>query len=331
MKKGLKIGIAVFTSVIVVIVAVSAIYVNGVLGKIKKVELPKENESLGISQEGQDKKPQEKEKYKDKDVINIALFGRDGSDERTDSIMVLTIDKVNKKVKVTSLLRDMYIDLPGQGKWILNHAFMKGGSELALKTINSNFGLDVQDYVAINMDGFIKLVDRVGGVEVKVEAEEIPYINQEAKGMAKERNYGTFNNITNTGLQKLNGPQAMAYARIRKVGRDFGRTERQREVLNYVFKELKGEGTLKALGAMTDMLPYVETSLSNKDMLSLGTTLIGFNTNSIEQFRLPVDGSYKDEVIQGMFVMTIDEEMNKDKLHEFIYGKKEIENEVGSN
>lgn len=331
MKKGLKIGIAVFTSVIVVIVAASAIYVNGVLGKIKKVEIPKGNESLGISQEGQEKKTQEKEKYKDKDVINIALFGRDGSDERTDSIMVLTIDKVNKKVKVTSLLRDMYIDLPGQGKWILNHAFMKGGSELALKTINSNFGLDIQDYVAVNMDGFIKLVDLVGGVEVRVEAEEIPYINQEAEKMAKERSYGTLKNITNTGVQKLNGPQAMAYARIRKVGRDFGRTERQREVLNYVFKELKGEGTLKALGAMTDMLSYVETSLSNKDMLSLGTTLIGFNTNSIEQFRVPVDGSYKDEVIQGMFVMTIDEEINKDKLHEFIYGKEQVGNEVGSN
>lgn len=331
MKKGLKIGITVFISIIVIIVAAGTIYVNSILGKIQKVQLPKGNESLGISQEKPEQKQEEKEKYKDKDVINIALFGRDGSDQRTDSIMVLTIDKVNKKVKLTSLLRDMYIDLPGEGKWILNHAFMKGGSELALKTINSNFGLDVQDYVAVNMDGFIKLVDRVGGVEISVESEEIPYINDTALVMANERNYGTFKSIRGTGLQKLNGPQAMAYARIRAVGRDFGRAARQREVLNYVFKELKAQGNLKALGAMTDILPYVETSLSNKDMIGLGTTLMGLKANSIEEFRLPVDGSYKDEVIQGMFVMTIDEEMNKAKLHEFIYGNEAVGDEVGSN
>lgn len=319
MKKGVKITIAVIVSIILLLVAGGTIYTNSILGKIKKTELPKGNDSLGISE----KKVVEKEKYKDKDVINIALFGRDGSDERTDSIMVLTIDKINKTVKLTSLLRDMYIDLPGQGMGILNHAFMKGGSELAIKTINSNFGLDVQDYVAVNMDGFIHLVDLVGGVEINVEAEEIPYINSTAQAMAKERKYEAFKDVTKTGVQKLNGPQAMAYTRIRKVGRDFGRTARQREVLNYVFKELKGQGALKALGAMTDILPYVETSLSNKDIIGLGTTLMGLDTNSIEEFRLPVNDAYKDEVIQGMFVMTIDLETNRNKLHEFIYGKLE--------
>lgn len=319
MKKGVKITIAVIVSIILLLVVGGTLYANSILGKIKKTELPKGKDSLGISKE----KVVEKEKYKDKDIINIALFGRDGSDERTDSIMVLTIDKVNKKVKLTSLLRDMYIDLPGQGMGILNHAFMKGGSELAIKTINSNFGLDVQDYVAVNMDGFIHLVDLVGGVEINVEAEEIPHINSAAQQMAKERNYEDFKNVTKTGAQKLNGPQAMAYTRIRKVGRDFGRTARQREVLNYVFKELKGQGALKALGAMTDILPYVETSLSNKDIIGLGTTLMGLDTNSIEEFRLPVNDAYKDEVIQGMFVMTIDLETNKNKLHEFIYGKLE--------
>ncbi len=93
--------------------------------------------------------------------------------------------------------------------------------------------------------------------------------------------------------------------------------------MNYVFKELKGQGAIKALGAMTDILPYVETSLSNKDIIGLGTTLMGLDTNSIEEFRLPVNDAYKDEVIQGMFVMTIDLETNRNKLYEFIYGKLE--------
>jgi polyisoprenyl-teichoic acid--peptidoglycan teichoic acid transferase len=316
MKKSTKIVIGAVVSSILAIAIGGAILANNILGKIEKKDIPKGNESLGITEE----KVVEKEKYKDKDIINIALFGKDGSDERTDSIMVLTIDKVNKKVKITSLLRDMYINLPGHGMWILNHAFMKGGSELAIKTINTNFDLDVQDYVTINMDGFIKLVDAVGGVDIKVEAEEIPHINGSAQAMAKERNYGTFKNITGTGIQRLNGPQAMAYTRIRKVGRDFGRTARQREVLNYVFKELKGQGIVKLSGAMSELLPFLETSLSNKDIISLGTTLLGFDTNSIEQFRLPVNGAYKDEIIQGMFVMTLDLETNKNKLHEFIYG-----------
>lgn len=306
----------IILGILILIVVGALIYGNSLLGKVSKKQLPKDNASLGISNENG-----EKESEKEKDIINIALFGRDGSDQRTDSIMVVTIDKVNKTIKLTSLLRDMYIDLPGYGKGILNHAYLKGGPELAIKTINTNFGLDITDYIAVNMDGFIKIIDSIGGVQLNVEAEEISYINSYAKGMAEKINYKEFNNLTKPGTQNLNGVQAMAYSRIRKIGRDFGRTERQRTVLNDVFKKVKDQGVLKLPGTISTMLPYVETSLSNNDIIKLSSTIIGFNNNKLEQFHLPVNGLYKDEFIDDMFVLTLDLQGNKNKLHEFIYGK----------
>lgn len=317
MNKKTKNVILIIAIILIVVISGGLIYSNVFLAKINKKDIPKDNESLGITKTQEGEGPSKI----DKDIINIALFGKDGSDERIDSIIIVSIDKKQNTVKLTSLLRDMYIDLPGHGIWILNHAIKLGGPELALKTINSNFDLDITDYVTINMDGFIKLIDALGGVQVHVEAEEIPHINGTAKAMATERNLEYNKNITGTGLQKLNGLQAIGYARIRAIGNDRGRAARQREVLNDVLKNINNKGVLKLPGLISSVLPYVETSLSNKDIVSLATTVVGFKTSKFEEFRVPVEGYYKSEFLKGMYVLTLDLEANKNKLHEFIYGK----------
>lgn len=297
--------------IILAIIAGFAFYTGNLLGKIQKKDIPKDNESLGIS---------EAEVDKGQGITNIALFGFDFSNERTDSIMVVSIDKDKNVVKVTSLLRDMYLDLPGYGKEILNHAYMKGGPALAIKTINTSFGLDIKDYVTIKMEGVIKLVDAVGGVDIDIKEDEIPYINEKVALFAEKTNYGSVNKIVKPGMQTLNGAQALAYSGVRKVGTDFGRTLRQRNVLNQVFKKIKAGGVLKLSQDIETFLPYVETSLDNNILVSLSKVMIRSKGETLEEFAVPIDGTYKQQHISGMDVLIIDLEANKSKLHEFIYG-----------
>jgi LCP family protein required for cell wall assembly len=241
-------------------------------------------------------------------IINIALFGLDRRQpygySRTDSIIIASIDQNNQEVKITSLMRDMYLPIPEKKSNRINAAYAIGGPLLAVKTINYNFGLDIREYVTIDFFGFEKVVDKLGGVEINVKEEEVKMCG-----------------VSGPGPQILNGEQALAYARIRYVGNaDFERTERQRRVLNEVYKKIKEHGVLKLTGVVTLLLPYVETSLSDTEIFDLGAKAIKFNTNTLEQFRLPVDNTFKSQKIRGMAVLVPDIEENKKRLHEFIYG-----------
>lgn len=263
-------------------------------------------------------------KIKNSGVINIAFFGLDrrnsNESSRSDSIMVVSIDEKKQKIKVTSLMRDMYVAIPGKGKNRINSAYAYGGASLALKTINTNFGLDIKHYVTVDFFGLEKLIDSIGGVNVYVSDAE-----------AKDLNNGIneINDITGIkvpevkgGNQTLNGRQAVAYCRIRYVGNgDYERTERQRRVLNEILRKLKQNGIKQLPKTISTVLPYVKTSLSTGEILKLGIKGIGFKTDSITQYRLPVDGTYKSQNISGMAVLVPNIEVNKEKIYEFIYEK----------
>lgn len=266
------------------------------------------------------------DKQRNKDVTNIAFFGLDARDiknpSRSDVIMIVSLDTKCEKVKVTSIMRDMYVEIPGNGDNRINAAYAFGGAELALKTINIDFGLAIKNYVTVDFFGLEKIIDNLGGIEVNVNKDEIPYLNEGIKSVSVILGDNDPPWVTKDGAQMLNGRQIVAYARIRYTGNaDFERTERQRRVLNEVLKKIKAKGVLKLPGFVISMLPYVKTNLSTKDTISLGSKIIKFKTENIWQYRLPVDGTYKSAYIRGMSVLVPDLEINKGKLYQFIYSK----------
>lgn len=311
-KKPLFITLAV---ILVLLVGAIGYGYSMFFGKLNRSKLPQNDAELGIDSS--------QKAVEDKNVVNIAFFGLDrrnpDAGSRTDSIMVVSIDKDNQTVKAVSLMRDMYVPIPGKEDNRINAAYAFGGPTLAIKTINTNFGLGIRDYVAVDFFGLEKLVNRVGGVKIDVSSAEAKVLND----YLVELNRLNGDSVPNVqaGNRVLNGRQAVAYARIRYVGHgDYERTDRQREVLNQLFKKVKAQGVAKLPGTVSAMMPYVETNLSNTEILGLAMDAAKFNTDSLQQFRLPVDGTFKSQSIRGMSVLVPNIEQNKEKLHEFIYG-----------
>lgn len=322
-------------SILLVFLIASATYIYMLLDQIEDnsltdatdVDFPDSSDSpeklppedLGISEEAPDSSKT--------GIINILLFGLDSRVEntisRSDTIMIATIDKKNQTIKLTSLMRDMYVPIPGRSQNRINTAYLFGGPTLAIKTVNTNFDLDIRYYVTVDFFGLEKIIDQVGGISIEVKEKEIPYINSCIKEL-NNLNKGTKPSplLTKSGLQTLNGRQAVAYARVRKVGNDdFERTERQRRVLAELFKKAKTLNPLKLPGLVTTILPYVETNLPKTEILSLGISVLGFKNKDIIQYRIPVDGTFTPQRINGMAVLVPDIEKNKALLHDFIYGE----------
>ena len=266
---------------------------------------------------------------KDTGIKNILLLGIDSrtKDEpaRSDSIMIASIDKKNSTVKITSLMRDMYVPIPGKKDNRINTAYIFGGPSLSIKTINTNFNMDIEDYVEVDFFSLETIIDEVGGVPIEIKKAEVKVINQYINNLNDISTDGTKTpRVTTSGLQTLTGRQAVAYCRIRYVGRDdFERTERQRRVLNELFKKGKSIGLSNIPNLVAKILPDVQTSLSKTEIIELGVAMLGFNTENLEQSRIPADGSYSDEWVGDMLVLKPDLEKNTELLHDFIYGTTE--------
>jgi LCP family protein required for cell wall assembly len=271
-------------------------------------------------------------------IVNILLIGMDRrlktDAAHSDSMMIASIDKKKKTIKITSLMRDMYVPIPGKKDNRINTSFMWGGPALAVKTVNTNFNMNIEDYVAVDFYSLEEVIELVGGVPIEIKSKEIKRINEyiyevnTLSGDPPSKDY-----ITEPGLQTLNGRQAVAYCRVRHVGRDdFERTERQRRVLNELFKKGKSLGIAKAPELISTILKHVETSLDRSKILDLSLAMLGFNLPELEQFRIPADDAYTDEwVSDDMLVLKPDIEKNTKLLHEFIYGKKDEPDETETN
>jgi LCP family protein required for cell wall assembly len=282
-------------------------------------ETPEEKkESLGISKEAPTKE--------DTGVTNILLFGldnrKDSEPGHSDAIMIASIDRKNKSIKLTSLMRDMYVDIPGKKDNRINTAYFMGGPALAIKTVNTNFDMNIEDYVTVDFHALEQIINLVDGIEIELSKAEAKAINEYIDELNKISKDGTkVKRITKSGLQTLNGRQATAYARIRSVGRDdFERTERQRRVMSELFKKAKNISVTKIPELVTTVLPNVKTSLDKGEIVDLAIAVLGFGTKDIEQFRIPTDGSFSDKKIDGMLVLAPDIEKNTEALHNFIYG-----------
>ncbi|OSB14020.1 LCP family protein [Clostridium botulinum] len=301
-------------AVIVLMSVVSALYVYSKLGSVKKVPISKDDKELKI-----DKKA---ESYGD-DVINIAFFGLDRRKKeepsRSDAVMILSLDKKHKKVKLSSIMRDSYVDIEGHGKTKLNHAYAYGGPELAIKTINSNFKLNIRDFVAVDFYGLEKIIDTVGGVEIPVRSDEIKYINSYMQGTAKVENKAV-QEVQNPGLQNLNGMQAVAYARIRYTsGGDYERTERQRTVLTAIMNKIKKLGPTEFPKVVSVLLPNVESSLSSTEIIKMGTSAFALGIDNVEQQRFPLDNYCEGKLIDGIYYLLFNEEKTIDQMYKYIF------------
>lgn len=253
-------------------------------------------------------------------IINILLIGLDGRKNETysntDSIILATIDTNNKRVKLTSFMRDMYVPIPGRKDNRINSAFAAGGPELLLKTINNDFGLNLQYYASINFGAFQELVEKLGGVEVDVKEKEIKEINKYI--MEVNGSNGTL--LTTPGFQTLNGQQALSYCRIRHVGNnDYERTERQRRVLTELIKKAKKTSIVKLPELFTAVLPYVKTNLQTTRIMNLAYTVYRFGNIPVDNMRIPYDGTFEGRKIRGMDVLVPDLEKNAAMLDRFIF------------
>lgn len=262
--------------------------------------------------------------YNSDEIVNIALFGIDSrsvtnsSNSRSDSIIIASIDKKHNKIKLTSIMRDTYVNISGKGYDKINHAYAFGGPELAIKTLNQNFGLDITDFVTVDFFGLEKIIDSIGGVTVEVKQNEISELNKYIKESANiQKKTPTL--ITKSGMQKLNGMQAVSYGRIRKVGNgDYERTDRQRAIIISLINTLKGQGLSKTLKLATQCSSYVETSLSMAECIKLGTDILqGMSDFSVEQKRFPVNGEGK--TINKVWYMVADLPTEKSLIQQFIF------------
>lgn len=302
-------------------VAIGAfVYTKSLLNKMEKVEINKEE--VGITEE-----VQEKLSIYENKVINIALFGVDAGEDgvgRSDSIMIATIDTHNKKLKLTSIMRDSYVNIDGHGIDKLNHAYAFGKAPLAIKTLNENFDLNIEDFVAVNFSSLPKIIDKIGGIELDIDSEELKYIN----GYINDINSINKTNspaISSTGLQHVDGTQAMGYCRIRYTsGGDYKRTERHREVLTKIFEKILTMSPTAYPSLLSELLPMVSTSLDTAEIMDLGNKILSIGNVGLEQERFPRDGYCEGKMINGVYYLIFDKEATINQLHDYLFEDKKI-------
>ncbi len=299
-RKKLKIAlISVLTALAAILVAL-VVAITAILGEFdyNYNELDATNSELGFNE------------FIDKQIINVALFGVDTRNTQsmtgnTDSIMILSANTKTKEIKLISIMRDSLVEINHEGNTTfkkINSAYGKGGPELAIKTINQNFGLDISDYATVNFFGMADLIDVVGGIEVELTPGEVVPVtagdyalNETIRSICAELGEDpTPYYILKPGKHHLNGIQATAYSRIRYVSNiwgsinDQGRTERQRYVLSQLFEKVKGLKKTKYLDLIKAMMPFVETSLSVDEIFNLAVKIM-LNSPTMEQSRIPLD------------------------------------------
>lgn len=261
---------------------------------------------------------------------NIALFGVDArngkleSGTRSDTIMILSINNESGESRLVSVYRDTYLNLGNDTYNKCNGAYAKGGPQQAINMLNMNLDLYITDFVTIGFDGLMHVIDALGGVEINVKENEIKHLNNyQASMYATEANPNNLTTdyvpVTEAGLQTLSGYQAVAYCRIRAVGNDFGRTERQRTVLEQVLLKAQSASPSQLNKIAEDVFPLVATSLDLEEITELLGGISKYELVASSGF--PFDGNITTGKIgsKGSCVIPLDLETNVVKLHEYLY------------
>ncbi|MGI6181572.1 MAG: LCP family protein [Agathobaculum sp.] len=259
----------------------------------------------------------------DENITNLALFGLDtregDTQSHSDCMMIVTVDNTRGKIKMTSLMRDSLVPVDGHGETKLNEAYFYGGPELAIRTINQNFGTDIRDYIAVNFEQLVEIIDALDGVEIDVKDYELDELNRVIRDYGIEQGK-TFKSVESTGLQTLDGVQALCYGRIRKngTGDDWGRVERQSIVLNAMFTRVQEMNASRLIGLMNKLTPYVTTSLSPAEIAPLIVGAVKNGAPALEHTRVPLDGEWNYYGSSGQYIL-YDLETAAAHIHDYIY------------
>ena len=264
-------------------------------------------------------------------ITNILLVGTDGEyvekGNRSDSMMVVTIDSKSKDIKISSIARDTYVDIPGYSTEKLTHAYAYEGIDLLKEVFKVNFDLDIDKYIAVNFSSFMDIIDEIGGVVVDVPESGLESINSmidacynyySDKDSVGEKEY-----LTHAGTQRLNGYQALAFSRIRYTDSAFHREARHREVAESVYKEFAQKGVETYKKCAEIILNNTKTNISPMEMMNLAYTVLKINDTDIEQFQFPLEEYRNGHIIskQKGWVLEWDKEPNLEAWHKFIFGE----------
>lgn len=262
---------------------------------------------------------------RDKDVINILLAGEEAIGEdrgRTDSIMIATINCKEQVLRLTSIMRDTYVAIPGFSDNKINAAYHNGGMPLLKETIKQNFGIQVDGYILVNFDSFEKVIDAIGGIDIELSEREVSYLNS--------TNY--ISDYTNhnlvVGINHMNGNQALGYARVRYVEKgefvgDFARTYRHRTVIQSIYDKYKEKSTLELASIVPELLPMVTTDLSKSQCIDYLMKIIDVKAENqdLETLNVPVEGACRVTSVRGMSIILPDDlQTNVKAMKDFIYG-----------
>lgn len=290
------------------------------ISKMDKIQI--NEEAIGISEHVEQNEQM-------KGYRNIALFGVDsrkgqlGKGQRTDTIMIASINQDTKEVKLVSVYRDTYLNLGNDKYNKANSAYGQGGPEQALMMLNWNFDMNIKEYMTVGFEALIETIDALGGIQIDVQENEIDHLNNYQRSMFVENEGDPLNEnivkVTQPGLQTLNGLQATAYCRIRYVGDDYGRTERQRKVLMACLEKAKQSSPATLVEIMNKVLENVQTNL---DITEMGEILADAASYQIvAQDGVPFESNRGSGTIgsKGSCVVPLDLTDNVILLHEFLF------------
>ena len=270
-------------------------------------------------------------------VFNILLLGVDNRTTelkrgRTDAIILCSINVKTGDIRLTSFARDTAVKIDGHATTRINAAYSFGGAELAMKTINQNFQMNVDRYVLVNIHGLATIIDALGGVDIEMTSKEAGRINFELRKEPMDDVQREKVPAVN-GVQHLDGMQAVTFARIRGIDSDLERTRRQRQLLETLFATAMQDMSLdKLLNLISIALPYVDTNLTIDELLVLGNAVISGDMVEkvknggalFEQMRIPMDKKYGWKEFSGYALLYLNNKNLKytiDSLHTFIYGE----------
>lgn len=318
-KKGKKIAIT-FLVIVLILVVLLGIAAGLVMNKVGKIDFSDINkEELGLNDDLYSEVSGNVSKEKFNKIKNVALFGVDGG--RSDAIIIASINQYDHSIKLLSIPRDTYVQVEGHGKTKINHSYAYGKEQLALKTINSNFGLNISEYVTINFKGLINVINAIGGIELEITQAEKNYINQyvgESYALTGKKTQL----LSSYGKVKLTGEQALTHARNRTIGSDFEREERQRNVITAAMNQLTKKSIPELWKLSDSILKEVKTNLDVTECMGIATNVLGNKSeyfSNITSKQIPAVEDGKGQMISGVYYFVCDLDKAAQTFKDTIY------------